>query len=234
MMQTPPHPSPPPAPRWPAPLRALARFGMIAALVVLGLAGFDWLSAQMAQMQQTGGAHLMIGALVAILLAYAVLLAIPFVPGVEIGLALLVLAGAQVAPFVYLATWAGLAIAFCLGQYLALGWLARGLRDLRLLRLAAKLEQIAAQDQAARLHAIQDRLPRALAKWGVKYRYLAIALAINMPGNIAIGGGGGIMLAAGVSRLFATPLMLVLLAFATAPVPLAVWLIGPDILPHTG
>ena len=60
----------------------------------------------------------------------------------------------------------------------------------------------------------------------VRYRYLAIALAINMPGNSIIGGGGGIMMIAGLSGIF-TPLATFLtVVIAVSPVPLAVLFLG--------
>jgi len=57
-----------------------------------------------------------------------------------------------------------------------------------------------------------------------------LALLINLPGNSLIGGGGGILLVAGPSRLFSLPALVVTLILATAPVPLAVWLMGANIL----
>ena len=64
----------------------------------------------------------------------------------------------------------------------------------------------------------------------MRFRYVTVALAINTPGNIAVGGGGGIMLVAGLSRLFSIPAMLLVIALATAPVPLAVWVWGVDVV----
>jgi hypothetical protein len=49
-------------------------------------------------------------------------------------------------------------------------------------------------------------------------------VAINLPGNIVIGGGGGIALMAGLSRLFSPSGFVVTVAIATLPIPLA-WLI---------
>jgi hypothetical protein len=81
-----------------------------------------------------------------------------------------------------------------------------------------------------RLAALRARLPRWLAPFVVNYRYLMVAIVINTPGSIAIGGGGGIMLAAGLSRLFTTGWMMATIALATLPIPLAVWIMGTDML----
>lgn len=60
----------------------------------------------------------------------------------------------------------------------------------------------------------------------IRYRYVAIALAVNMPGNSLIGGGGGIMIIAGLSGVF-TPLATFLtIMIAVSPVPLAVVFLG--------
>jgi len=54
------------------------------------------------------------------------------------------------------------------------------------------------------------------------YRYVAMAFALNTPGNSIIGGRGGIMITAGLSGIF-TPLSIFLtVKFAVSPVPLAV------------
>jgi hypothetical protein len=64
----------------------------------------------------------------------------------------------------------------------------------------------------------------------VRFRYVALALLINLPGSSLIGGGGGILLLAGLSGLFLPKATFLTLALAVAPVPLLVWLIGPGIL----
>ena len=58
----------------------------------------------------------------------------------------------------------------------------------------------------------------------MRYRYPALAIAIAMPGNIVLGGGGGIALAAGLSRTFHPALFVLTVALATLPVPLAFFL----------
>lgn len=50
-----------------------------------------------------------------LLLLYIVLLAIPFIPGVEIGVSLLIVHGSEAAPFVYFATLVGLSVSYFVG-----------------------------------------------------------------------------------------------------------------------
>ena len=62
--------------------------------------------------------------------AFVILLAIPFVPGAEIGLTLLAVFGAAIAPLVYGATVLALVIAFLIGRLIPDDWLLAGLRGL--------------------------------------------------------------------------------------------------------
>ena len=207
-----------------------ARFALVLGGVAAVLYGIDWLKAQIMLLENAASTRAMTGLMIAMLILYALLLAIPFVPGVEIGVALLLIQGATAAPMVYAATVTGLALAFVVGQIVSLPWLIGLLHDLRLRRIAAWLERIDAVPAAQRLSAMRDRLPRQLVPFVVQYRYATIAIALNTPGNIAIGGGGGILLVAGLSRVFTTPAMLLVIALATAPVPLAVWVWGVDVV----
>jgi len=55
-------------------------------------------------------------------------------------------------------------------------------------------------------------------------------VALNIPGNYVIGGGGGIALIAGVSRVYSIPGFLLTILLAVAPVPLAVVVFGTGFL----
>jgi hypothetical protein len=206
------------------------RFALVLGGVAAVLYGIEWLKAQIMLLENAASTRAMTGLMIAMLILYALLLAIPFVPGVEIGVALLLIQGATAAPMVYGATVTGLALAFVVGQIVSLPWLIGLLHDLRLRRIAAWLERVDDVPRDQRLLAMQAKLPGWLVPLVVQYRYATIAIALNTPGNIAIGGGGGIMLVAGLSRVFTTPAMLLVIALATAPVPLAVWLWGVDVV----
>jgi hypothetical protein len=164
-----------------------------------------------------------IGLLLALLLAYALLLALPFVPGVEVGLMLMAVEGGWIAPFIYLATLKGLMLAFLIGRHLPQARLRAALADLRLTRACALLDRIAPLDQAARLALLARRLPRWVPPALLGQRHLMLALLVNLPGNALIGGGGGILMLSGFSGLFSWPKVLLTLAWAVAPVPLVVW-----------
>ncbi|SEM46028.1 hypothetical protein SAMN04488003_101193 [Loktanella fryxellensis] len=206
------------------------RLLILAALVAGGLALVGWMQGHVADLEAAAQRRTLTSLVIVAMVAYALIIAIPFIPGIEIAVALMVMAGPVVAPFVWIATVLGLMLAYLAGRWIALGWLAGLLTDLRLHRAAGLVCGIAQEAPEARLAALARRLPRGLAPLATRYRYGLIALLLNVPGNIALGGGGGILLGAGVSRLFTPGRTLLTIALATAPVPLAVWLWGAGLL----
>lgn len=158
--------------------------------------------------------------------AYIGLLALPFVPGAEIGIAMLAAFGPAIAPLIYVCTLASMMLAFTVGRYLPLAYLQRLLAFLRMRRaaeLVARAAPLAPQDRMALLLGGQ---PKRALHLGLRYRYVALAVAINTPGNSLIGGGGGIMLMAGLSGVFSPLATLITVALAVSPVPLAVIFLG--------
>ena len=192
----------------------------------LGMAIENWL--KLAGIEQAGMHY--IAAAAALLLAYVVLTAIPFVPGTEIGLALLMVFGAKVAVFVYLATISALMASFTLGRLVPetelSGWLHR--RGFE--RLARLIEAFMRLGPEGRDRYLTQTAPRWLKPWLVDHRMVTLVVLINMPGNTLLGGGGGIALVAGLSKLMPTPQFLLAVALAVAPVPLIVvissWVTG--------
>ncbi len=206
----------------------LARIAIILGLVWCLYTLSGWVMAQTHALDS--GAQLRVGLLVLLLLAYALLIAVPFVPGIEIGLSLLMLGGDRVAPFVYLATIAGLMLAYGVGQRVAPGLVARWLDDLGLRRASGAVARLGRLTPQQRIDTLRLRLPARLAPHLLRFRHILLALLINLPGNAVIGGGGGICLLAGMSRLYAPAPMLLTLALAVAPVPLLIWAIGRPLI----
>ena len=160
------------------------------------------------------------------MVAYVGLLAIPFVPGAEIGIALLTAFGAAIAPLIYGATVVAMLLAYTVGRLLPLSALNRLLSALRMHRAADLVMRAAPLGEAERVALLIDGAPPRLARLALRRRYVALALAVNTPGNSIIGGGGGIMLLAGLSGLFAPLPTAVAVIIAVSPVPLAVMLVG--------
>jgi hypothetical protein len=204
-------------------MRTLGRLMLVAVLAVALHFLFTWAEGWITQ-NDYGWA--MPGLLALVLLIYAVLIAIPFVPGVEIGLSVLAAGGADIAPLVWLATATGLTLAYVVGCFVPLAWLHRVLLDLRLTGAAEIVARFEALPPKGRVACVQTLLPKKYCGWIVKYRYVNLAVLINIPGNSVIGGGGGIALISGLSGMFRMPLAMLTIALATAPVPLAIWLFG--------
>ena len=136
--------------------RLALRACVIVIAVVLIFEATEWATATA---ESTGMRSLMIGTLLIILLLYAALIAIPFVPGIEIGISLLMLKGAAIAPMVYGATVLGLCLAFAMGRLLPYGWIRSTLADLRLVRLSSLFERLAPMSRADRLEVLMERVP---------------------------------------------------------------------------
>ncbi|MBB5721626.1 hypothetical protein FHS72_001238 [Loktanella ponticola] len=214
-------------PSWRRALCWVAGFGLCVFVLHLIL---NWSMDFVSGMNAMSGSGAMIGLIAVSLVIYALLIATPFMPGIEVGIALLMLKGASVAPFVYLATVVGLMVAYVIGQTIPLAWLHKVFRDLRLKKACAFIDRIETTPPAERQAAQRALLPAWLAKLTIDYRYATIGLLLNVPGTFAIGGGGGILMAAGLSRLFSGWAIFVTLLVATLPVPLVVWVMGVSVL----
>lgn len=158
--------------------------------------------------------------------AYVALLAVPFVPGAEIGIAMLTAFGAGIAPLVYGATVVSMMLAYSAGRVLPITVLEWVLGGLRMRRAAGLVARAAPLPREARLAMLLDGAPPRVVALALRHRYVALALSVNIPGNAVIGGGGGIMLMAGLSGLFAPGPTLLAVMIAVSPVPIAVMLLG--------
>ena len=162
--------------------------------------------------------------------AYAVLIAVPFVPGVEIGLTLIGMLGPPIVFLVYLSTLAGLSTSFLVGRLISLEGLIGLLDDLRFRKANRLLATISPMTPEDRLAFLVANAPGRFVPFLLRHRYIALAIILNLPGNIVIGGGGGIALMAGASRLYSVPGFLATIILAVAPVPLAILVFGKEIL----
>ncbi len=220
-----------PTPMDTPPLRqSLWRMALRILLLGVLIWGAHWLMSlamdAVAMLPQEAQGSARTGVILAMLALYALLIALPFVPGVEIGIGLMMLSGAVIAPAVYLCTVTGLMLAYLAGRFLPHATLRQFFADLRLRGACRLLDEVAPLSRTRRLALIRRKLPGRLGGWAVRFRYVSLAVLFNIPGSTIIGGGGGIALIAGMTGLFGWRAMLVTLLIATAPVPLAVWLFG--------
>lgn len=159
---------------------------------------------------------------------YALLLALPFVPGVEIGAAMLSVLGPPVAALIYGATLLGLVLAFAAGRLIPVRTTVGVLRRIGLHRVADGIARMAQQNGAASLAGAADGFSAPVARFLLRYPEVALILLFNLPGNVLIGGGGGIAMMAGLSRVMPVYRFVLATAIAVAPVPLAVYYFGID------
>ena len=159
------------------------------------------------------------GVLIAGGLIYILLLSLPFVPGVELGVLLMCAFGKEGIVFIYLATVAGLSLAFVVGRLVPKIWI-----DFWLEKLGFSQFCVNHSDEIEEMIDHSSLGQKFCQHWFrpylLKYRYLMIAVLFNIPGNYLLGGGGGISLACGISRSISWKRFLITVVLAVSPVPL--------------
>lgn len=209
-----------------------SRFRLVAAIIAyvvllsIGYFSGGWLTEALGL---EPGDHALIvndGAVWLSISAYALLLALPFVPGIEISLGLLATFGSAIALQVYLATVAAFVLSYAIGRIVPPDLLSAFFRSVGLSSAEELVERLRPLSQKERLALLIERAPRRFVPTLLRYRYVALVLAFNLPGNAILGGGGGIALLAGLSGLFSSLPYIVAACVAALPVPLAVVLLG--------
>ncbi len=201
--------------------RYIRLFVILCLLMALIVVGDYWLRGELGEIEEflsSAKNRLGVGVLIIGGMLYLLLLSIPFVPGVELGLLLMCLFGREGIVFVYLSTIGGLLLAFAVGRCLPRPCITRWLKRFGITDISPEnpdwVETVLDQSKIGqKLHA---RLSSSL----LKYRYLVLAILCNLPGNSVLGGGGGISMICGASRLFQWKWFLLTIILVTAPVPL--------------
>lgn len=122
--------------------------------------------------------------LILALAIYTLILAIPFMPSVEFGWLIMALFGIPGILGAWVATWLGLLLGFTLGRlFEPTPWYQRRLALIN--KRMHRHESENATGWLARVIGLSRKHP-----------FLFIALALNVPGNWVIGGGGGVALLA--------------------------------------
>ena len=208
--------------RWRRPALIILGYGLI---VVGGTYAGDLMVEQLNIDLRPTTESLVHRVIMASLVVYVLLMALPFVPGVEIGLALIFMLGADIVPIVYLSTLLALLLAFAIGRLVPERLLEAAFARVGMTRAAGLVERLRPLDRTARLSLLMERAPGRSAAWLLRHRYWAIAALLNVPGNNLIGGGGGIALAVGMTRLVSFPAFALTVALGISPLPLAILLL---------
>ncbi|MBU2934643.1 MULTISPECIES: hypothetical protein [Pacificibacter] len=201
--------------------RIVLRIAIFALLIWLTHLAVGWLMMKIDDLENAAGVR--IGVLGALLLVYVLLMAVPFVPGAEIGISLMMLEGGALAPFVYSGTLFGLSLAYFVGRRVDCAVFKQVAMDLRLTGVSDLIDEITPLTGEQRQNFLQARLPKWVPAAVIRYKYVVLGLLLNLPGNALIGGGGGLALIAGFSGLYATKPTALTLAIAVAPVPAMVY-----------
>jgi hypothetical protein len=205
-------------------LRMALRLALLAGLLAGLYFGSNWLEARLAAhfmpYYQAYGAP----ALYAVVAVYVLAMAMPYVPGIEISLSLLMVFGAEGVALVYGATLAALCLAFALGRLVPPRLVARLFGWLHARRAQGLVERLAPLDAEGRLRMLVEAAPARVIPFLLKHRYVAVAIAFNLPGNSLLGGGGGIAMVAGMSGLFRFPRYVLMVCIAISPLPLLILL----------
>jgi len=157
---------------------------------------------------------------------YILLMTLPFMPGIEIGITLMLFLGSKGVILVYCCTLVALSISYLIGQRIPLQKFAKFLDWLHLKKardLILEMESLSPGERVAILH---KKAPARFIPHLLNHRYLTIALLLNLPGNAVIGGGGGIGLIVGMSGLITYSRYLLTIAVSISPVPIVIFLKG--------
>ncbi len=208
---------------------------ILVVLVILGVAYLanqagDWIGQRLKMEITPENESVIFGATIIAIVLYALLISLPFVPGVEIGIGLMVMFGTPMAIPVYLSTIIGLTLGFFIGRLVPEKVLCGCFDFLGMTRISHMLRDLARKPVNERMNMLVERAPSRIVPFLLRHRYVAIAVSFNIPGNSVIGGGGGIAFMAGLSRLFSFPLYLLAVVIGVSPVVILFLIFGPSVL----
>jgi len=192
---------------------------VIGCLLLLGLAGGwsgQYLHSQIwpLDVEQT---QLFIGILV---LVYVLCMILPFMPAIELGLILLAMLDIQGVLMLYLVTVVALITSYSIGRLIPVHVLKRLFEFLHFPNASELLCSAEACDETEQINRFIEHAPKRMIPFLLRHRYCVFAVAINTPGNMIIGGAGGIAMMSGLSRLFGFRLFALATLIAVSPLPI--------------
>lgn len=192
-------------------------------LISAGMFFGHWLSSHSEMNLAPAGSQQLDVMVMALSAIYVMASALPFVPGAEIGFAMIMVFGAKIIALAYICMVLAMLLAYSAGRFIPISTIAYVLGYLGLVRACEFILEIAAKSPSDRLLMIVERSPNRFVPFLIKHRYVALALALNIPGNSLVGGGGGLSMIAGMSGLFSFWAFLFTAMVAITPIPLAVY-----------
>ena len=202
------------------------KYGLIVLLIVAMNVGGGWLAQQIEFQLYPRHEQALHIVLLGFIGLYILLMALPFMPGIEVGLALMMVLGSKGVVLVFACTLLALSISFAIGRLVSCRTMCSVLSWLHFDKARAMVEQVEPMSPQQRLEFLYQRAPARVVPFLLDHRYLTIAALLNLPGNALVGGGGGIGLIAGMSRIIPFYCYILVIAVAIAPIPLFVWFQG--------
>jgi len=190
--------------------------GFLLLLWVVGSWSSEYLHSQLWPLdtQQT---QLFIGLLV---LVYALCMMLPFMPAIELGLVLLAMLDIEGVLMLYLLTVVALMISYGIGKLIPIHVLKKLFDFLHFHRASELLCRAGVCDEKEQINRFIEHAPKRMIPFLLRHRYCVFAVAINRPGNMIIGGAGGIAMMSGLSRLFGFRQFALTLLIAVSPLPI--------------
>ena len=201
-------------------LRLAVKIALFLGILVFLNYAMGWIANLVAFQMWPQHANMAVFFLFTSIVSYILLLAIPFLPGIEVGLMLMAMLGTKGIIIIYFCTVMSLSLSFLFGRLLPSRYLARALGWFHLNRARDLVTSLEPLDPEERLRFLLRSAPSRIVPSLLRHRYLIIGALFNLPGNALIGGGGGIGLIAGMSRLFPFPKYLLLICLAITPGPI--------------
>jgi hypothetical protein len=160
---------------------------------------------------------LFIGLLV---LVYAVCMILPFMPAIELGLVLLAMLDIQGVLMLYLVTVVALMTSYGIGRLIPIDVLKRFFDFLHFPKASELLCSAEVCNEKEQIDRFIEHAPKRMIPFLLRHRYCVFAVAINTPGNMIIGGAGGIAMMSGLSRLFGFRQFALTILIAVSPLPI--------------
>lgn len=191
--------------------RMTQRLRLVASIaIVLAALALVWMSDGVGPAFLYFNEDMALTVLLACTLLYVLLMAMPFVPGMELGWLLMGVFGIPGILAAWLGTVAGLVLGFTMARHLTA--LPMGAR------LALQRNSLVTSNPAD-LNVGVKLLQRSLI-WQQNHPYIFLLAALNLPGNLIIGGGGGIAWISGFTPGMLYRHFIPVAALATSGVPL--------------
>lgn len=162
-------------------------------------------------------AQMLIGSLI---LVYAVCMMLPFMPAIELGLLLLAMLDIQGVVWLYLVTVVALTASYGIGRLIPVSMLKKVFEYLHFHRASDLLCCAGECGEKEQINRFIEQAPKRLIPFLLRHRYCVFAVAINTPGNMIIGGAGGIAMMSGFSRIYGFGRFVLTVLIAVSPLPI--------------